>query len=915
MGLAFHASQGATNLLQNSGFEEGWLGWSPDARHQIVESPAQVRSGRRCVVGSVDSSNQAARLGQSVPVRAGHAYILRLNARGDPGTKITLFARGPGSNPRRPWAAWEPLQRRWAEYKSAPLEIEQDGVLYIELIAPSSFGAAPGRVWLDDVVLEEIPTPRRVDLSGGVGFNDEPTLALSGDGALYVAWISFRDGADTLRAVRLVRDARGWQEDRAWCVATGRSCAVLSPRMVGTPDGAALVYAIEAGDDWQIAVSWLTTNGPALTRTFGEAGADTDPAVAAEGDRLWIAWEASRNGRRRIGVTHVHRQGLGPVEYLSRDEVNAYDPSIAVIGNGTVAVAWHDFRQGQVDIYLRTRLAGGSSWSPERQLTRAPTLDRHARLFTHESELWMIYETAQVKDYHVTATFPRRDHVVRILDDRLEEPAHGQGPLDEGSEAASAAWDSQGRLHVAWLKAPDGKPAGWNVHYAFWDGHNWSQVRWRETRKSMDRRPGVVALSNELVVAYQWDDMPRQWNSEADSERGTSHVALAVLPLDVPAQSERPLMLRPLQESLEPFPPLELRAARGEDWAGWTVTHQGQTWRLFFGDLHEHTDISPCGRVRDQSVDESYQHMRDLAVHDFACVTDHGYSLNRYLWHYTAKLARVNEDPGRFLTFLGEEWTSSFEEYSVEHPYGFYGHRNLVFADARFPRWWNARNRQTPAQVWEDLRRLGANFVSIPHQLADTGNVPTDWNFHDPVVQPVAEIFQTRGSYEHEGAERQASRTTPRGWFLQDAWARGIVIGVIASPDHGGGYGKAAVYAPELSRTAILDALRARRCYGTTGAKILLDVRVGGRFMGEVVAGPPPRPVPIQVTVRAPIALARVDVVRNNHVIYSVRGSGPEMRLMYEDRDVPTGRVWYYVRVVTTDQELAWSSPVWWGAQ
>lgn len=90
----------------------------------------------------------------------------------------------------------------------------------------------------------------------------------------------------------------------------------------------------------------------------------------------------------------------------------------------------------------------------------------------------------------------------------------------------------------------------------------------------------------------------------------------------------------------------------------------------------------------------------------------------------------------------------------------------------------------------------------------------------------MAEIFQIRGSYEHAGAPREAARTTPAGWFLQDAWARGIVIGVIASPDYGGGYEKACVFAPELGQPSILDSLRARHCYGTTAAKVSLDVRV-----------------------------------------------------------------------------------------
>ena len=44
------------------------------------------------------------------------------------------------------------------------------------------------------------------------------------------------------------------------------------------------------------------------------------------------------------------------------------------------------------------------------------------------------------------------------------------------------------------------------------------------------------------------------------------------------------------------------------------------------------------------------------------------------------------------------------------------------------------------------------------------------------------------------------------------------------------------MWAPELTREAILDAMRARHCYGATAAKIVLDVRVDGHLMGEKVA-------------------------------------------------------------------------------
>ncbi len=266
------------------------------------------------------------------------------------------------------------------------------------------------------------------------------------------------------------------------------------------------------------------------------------------------------------------------------------------------------------------------------------------------------------------------------------------------------------------------------------------------------------------------------------------------------------------------------------------------------------------------------------------------------------------------MTFLGFEWTSTFEEYSDQHPHGFYGHRNLILSDLQFPRWWNAWNRDTPDQVWTQLRALDADFIHIPHQLADTGNVPCDHSFQDELAQPVAEIFQTRGSYEYYGAPRMAPRTTGEpGQFYQDMLADGLVIGAIAAPDHGGGYGKAAVWAPQLTRTAILDALRARHCYGTTGAKIVLDVRVAGHLMGEKVAQSPAGPVTVAVTVQAPQPIREIAVCRQGQWIHSVDPPGTAAQLMFVDDQPLDGPSYYYVRVILDDEEIAWSSPVWFG--
>jgi hypothetical protein len=535
-------------------------------------------------------------------------------------------------------------------------------------------------------------------------------------------------------------------------------------------------------------------------------------------------------------------------------------------------------------------------------------------LLTRGDDLWLAYENASVEQYYVGRTNFRRIIVAKVEGQRLLAPQnYRSSPLWQQCEAASLAVDRSGRLWVAFLK-PHLPRAGWDTYVTCFDGTRWHAPQPISPQKGLDRRPHLAPVGNRWAVCYQSDSMPVSWNDVDLTPTAKSNIWLASYdPGVLPAAGA--MRWEPLVEPDEPFEAAELRVARGEDLPTPTIRYGGQTLKLFFGDLHQHSDVSVCNRLGDQAIEEDYQFSRDINRLNFACSTDHCYNLNHYLWSYVAKLARVNDDPDRFLTFLAEEWTSSFEEYSAEHPYGFYGHRNLILGDTYFPRWWNSRNRQTPAQVWEDLRKLNADFIHIPHQLADTGNVPTAWNFADEQAQPVAEIFQVRGSYEYLGTPREAGRATPRpGYFLQDAWARGIVIGVIASPDHGGGYGKACVFAPELTRKAVLQGLRERHCFGTTGARVFLDVRVNDHLMGEKIAKSPDGPVTVKIIARCPAEIDRIEVCRNNRFIYTNQPPGRDAELTFVDTAPLPGRSYYYVRVILKDEEIAWSSPVWFGA-
>ena len=753
----------------------------------------------------------------------------------------------------------------------------------------------------------------------GEGFNDEPSMAQASDGSIYVAWVSFRDGADSLQIARYQTEGDWFRRLGSWRIAGGRGTYVLGPKVVAAGDRVYVLYAAEHKRNWDIYAVECSARGPGkAVAVTTDPAVDVDPAGAWRDGTLWVAWESNRDNARRILLATFRDGKPSPAEVVSEDGLSNYDPSVAVDAGGALSVAWHRFADDNYDIYLRRRLPAGV-WESERRLTKAPSIDRHAFLFTRGEELWLTYENAQTERYFTGRTNRRRVIVARVGPRGLETFAgyRNNPQLWERAETAAAAFDTSGRLWLAYLK-PRLPRGGWDLYLTCHNGEKWIGQTAVSRRKGMDRRPSLAIDGNRALLAFQADDLPETWTQ--DDPALTSHAQSLVLLgaadlTQAPAQAV-PFDLELLAEPFDDFEAARLRRHYGEDLATPSIEYQGRKLHLYYGDLHAHSDVSVCNRCGDQSIDENYQHRRDINRLDFAAITDHGYNLVPYLWNYTAKLARVNEDPGRLLTFLAQEWTSSFEIYTDENPYGYYGHRNLILEDPYFPRWWNAHLGQTPAELWAELRKMKASFLQIPHQLADTGNVPTDWRFTDEEAQPVAEIFQVRGSYEGFGAPRQAQRSIPApGRYLRDVWADGKVIGVIASPDHGGGYGKACVWAEDLSRKSILEAIRQRRTFATTAPRMFLDVRVNGHLMGEKVREPAGGRVEVTIKVRCPSRITSVEVCRNGDYIHVHQADGREVDLTFLDASPLPGRSYYYVRVFQQDYEIGWSSPVWLGAE
>ena len=293
------------------------------------------------------------------------------------------------------------------------------------------------------------------------------------------------------------------------------------------------------------------------------------------------------------------------------------------------------------------------------------------------------------------------------------------------------------------------------------------------------------------------------------------------------------------------------------------VPADGETYHLYWGDLHRHSLVSRCTSGDEPSLDDFYRYAWDVDEYDFWAVTDHAENSTAYQWWSIQKIADLLHVPGRFVPLYGFEWTSA------DH-----GHQNVIYGDvARGAPIFSAfaEGTTTPDGLWRGLAEHPEfPAITIPHHPG-SAMVHNDWDYHDPRYSRLVEVFQAcRGNYEAEVCFRPYSDGTATGTFMIDGLRRGHRFGLIASSDHGHGDVGGAVLARSLTRADVFDALWSRRTCAATTRDVFVELRLGPHLMGSDVAWPGPRPLKVHAFGYA--ELARVDILRDGEIVHVVRG-------------------------------------------
>jgi hypothetical protein len=285
--------------------------------------------------------------------------------------------------------------------------------------------------------------------------------------------------------------------------------------------------------------------------------------------------------------------------------------------------------------------------------------------------------------------------------------------------------------------------------------------------------------------------------------------------------------------------------------------------KTFWGDLHGQTRAT----VGTGTIEEYFAFGRDIALLDAMCHQANDFQVTEDEWQRLQhQIQRFHAD-GRCVIFVGYEWSGMT-------PGG--GDRNVMFRSETA-----SLHRSSHAEV-DDMADAATDCFPVTDlfkQLAGRddvlliphigGRYADIVGFHDPKLEPVVEIYSDWGRFE---------------WLLEDALRAGYKVGVVANSDghkgrpgasHPGAStfgaygGLTCVLAESLTREAVFEAIRARRCYGVSAAqRIDVDLAVNGLSMGA--EGRAAGPVRITGRVAGTGPIERIDVLRGLTILATV---------------------------------------------
>lgn len=652
---------------------------------------------------------------------------------------------------------------------------------------------------------------------------------------------------------------------------------------------------------------------------------------------MFLAWQGFRQGQSDIFLRSLKSGEWVSEIPISESPANDWQPAIAAAPDGRVWVAWDTYAKGNYDIFLRSFEQGSPGKLVE--VTATPLFEARASVAVDsQGNPWVAWEEGGMnwgKDWARDDTFRgsmlygwRRASIARVTPDGVKVSTaslpHALPQDFRYQQLPQPVFDPEGRLWVFFRVRTsvrqdryDGWASGgrWESYVTRYDEDRWlPAVYLAESVGRIEVPVAIAAAANGLRIAWASDQRPfRLTGGFATPFTGNNSIFTSTILFSGPTPGTLALTdPRPAGAAPSPVHPVEKEDL--ERIRNYRIAIEGKNLRIYRGDLHRHTDISGDGSG-DGSLLDFYRYALDAASLDYIMVGDHNMGGDdEYSWWRTQKSNDLLAVGGSFMPLYGYE-------RSVAYPNG---HRNVIFVQRGV--------RTLPIQPGENQGRINTGPVLYPHLRDNKGiatshstatSQGTDWRDWDVELEPIVELYQGyHASYEYEGAPKAE---TPRfitrvhgsyepAGFWWNALQKGLKLGVQASSDHISTHTSyASVYAPDISRQSLVDAMKARHTYAATD-NIILDFRLSTEgkqyMMGDVFSTS--RQPRFEIVVEGTSKIVELALVRNEQFLYTLQPNQKSVKLTLLDTQPLRGQeAWYYIRVRQEDTQMAWSSPMW----
>jgi len=279
-----------------------------------------------------------------------------------------------------------------------------------------------------------------------------------------------------------------------------------------------------------------------------------------------------------------------------------------------------------------------------------------------------------------------------------------------------------------------------------------------------------------------------------------------------------------------------------------TIRDKPSDYHRFWGDLHAQTEST----VGTGTEAEYFAFGRDVARLDFISHQGNDFQVTNENWKRLCRETKKFNEPGRYAVFLGYEWSGNTAT-GGDHNVIYRTDDQPIFRSSHWQIPQVSEDDLSPAHPIDtlyDRLRANGNAILIPHVGGRYADIR---KYFDPDLTPLVEIVSCWGVFE---------------WMLWDAVEQGHMVGVVCNSDghkgrpgaEGPGAGSFGIYggltcalAESLTRESIFDALKKRRCYGTTGTRIGLWFTVNDQQMGSSIRTTAPLNISARVKGTGPL--------------------------------------------------------------